>query len=229
MGRPIWGHSEKVAAASPGGRPQEHPNLHTHWSGASGSQTVRKQNLLFKRPRRQYFVTAALADSCTCLQLLHLFLMIPQNSTLKVPCGWKLKRSEWSRVSGRQSTVNSGTLSKGGKGEHLVACSGTEPTCPAHQHQAPEHCSLKCIHPNHLFPRRRVRRGCTGEDRGWRMRQVRGACHHRATHKEPEEAGKVKTQPWFPLTALRTRPENTQRAINSQWGPGICIWNKCSK
>lgn len=66
-----------------------------------------------------------------------------------------------------------------------------------------------------------------------RMKQTRGAYSNTGIYKE-QGLGKKKrdreglTQKRFPATALRTMPENTQRAMNLQWSLGICIFIECS-
>jgi len=66
-----------------------------------------------------------------------------------------------------------------------------------------------------------------------RMKQTRRTYSNKGIYKE-QGLGKKKrdweglTHKWFPATALRTMPENTQRAMNVQWGLGICIFIKCS-
>lgn len=47
--------------------------------GPPASKTVRKQNMLFKPSSLWYLGTAVQADSCTWLQVPHLFLWSPQN------------------------------------------------------------------------------------------------------------------------------------------------------
>lgn len=57
------------------------------------------------------------------------------------------------------------------------------------------------------------------DETGKRCMPTRG--HTQRTRVSAEEAVKVETQQWFLVTALRTRPENTWRAIPLQWGPGV--------